>query len=85
MKTTVELSNYPLDQGYEEIILDFINRLQASGLKVKVNATSTHIQGDFDEVMNAIQKEIKTSFEKYGKMIFVVKVLKGELNLDFSM
>lgn len=85
MKTTVELSNYPLDQGYEEMILDFINRLQASGLKVKVNATSTHVQGDFDEVMNAIQKEIKTSFEKYGKMIFVVKVLKGELNLDFSM
>lgn len=85
MKTTVELSNYPLDQGYEEMILDFINRLQASGLKVKVNATSTHVQGDFDEVMHAIQKEIKTSFEKYGKMIFVVKVLKGELNLDFSM
>lgn len=85
MKTTVELSNYPLNKEYEEIILDFIKRLKSSGLKVKVNATSTHIQGDFDKVMDVVQKEIKTSFEKFGKMIFVVKILKGELDLDFSM
>ena len=85
MKTTVEISNYPLSEDYEPKILDFINRCQVEGVKTKVNATSTHLQGDYDVVMNLIQSEIKTSFEKYGKMIFVVKVLLGELDLEFSM
>ncbi|MDB2656974.1 thiamine-binding protein [Crocinitomicaceae bacterium] len=85
MKTTVEISNYPLNAEYEPIILDFIERCQATGITVKVNATSTHLQGDYDVVMNIVQKEIKASFEKFGKMIFVVKVLLGELDLDFSM
>ncbi len=85
MKTTIGISNYPLNADYEPIILDFIERCQSAGITVKVNATSTHLQGDYDEVMSVLQKEIKTSFEKYGKMIFVVKVLLGELNLDFEM
>lgn len=85
MKVTIEISNYPLTEGYEDIILDFIHRCQASGIRTKVNATSTHLQGDYDEVMNLVQKEIKHSFEKYGQMIFVVKVLKGALDLEFSM
>lgn len=85
MKTTIEISNYPLSEDYEPKIIDFIERCQASGIKTKVNATSTHLQGDYDQVMNILQKEIKSSFEKYGKMIFVVKVLLGELDLDIRM
>lgn len=82
MQTTVELSKYPLNADYEPPILDFINRLnQQSGLTVKTNATSTHVVGDFDVVMNAVQQEIKTSFEKYGKAIFVMKVLNGALDI----
>jgi uncharacterized protein YqgV (UPF0045/DUF77 family) len=50
-------------------------------ITVKTNATSTHIVGDYDEVMTILQKEIKTSFEKYGKAIFVVKVLNGALDI----
>lgn len=85
MKVTVEISNYPLSEDFEPKIIDFIERCQAGGARTKVNATSTHIQGDYDLVMNLIQREIKISFEKYGKMIFVMKVLKGELDLEFSM
>jgi uncharacterized protein YqgV (UPF0045/DUF77 family) len=85
MKTTVEISNYPLSEEFEPKILDFIERCQASGLMTKVNATSTHLQGDYDRVMDVLKDEIKHSFEKYGKMIFVVKILKGELDLEFTM
>lgn len=82
MKTTIEISKYPLNANYEPPILDFIGRLKANiNLKVKTNATSTHVVGEYDEVMNIIQKEIKDSFEKYGKAIFVMKVLKGELDI----
>jgi len=82
MKTTVELSKYPLNADYEPPILDFIGRLNANkNIAVKTNATSTHVVGDYDEVMNILQKEIKASFEKYGKAIFVMKVLNGDLGI----
>ena len=80
MKTTVERSNYPLNDDYEPPILDFINRLkEVEGLKIQVNATSTHIGGEYNLVMETLQQEIRTSFERYGKMIFVMKVLNGDL------
>tara|TARA_B100000809_G_C15126050_1_gene526257 strand:- start:1123 stop:1371 length:249 start_codon:yes stop_codon:yes gene_type:complete len=80
MKTTVELSKYPLNADYEPPILDFITRLNShQNITVKTNATSTHVVGDYDEVMIILQKEIKLSFEKYGKAIFVMKVLNGDL------
>jgi len=85
MKVTIEISNYPLREDYEDVILDFINRCQQSDITVNVNATSTHLQGEYDTVMSLLQQEIKTSFEKYGKMIFVLKVLKGKIDLDFKM
>lgn len=84
MKITVEISNYPLTEDYEPQIVDFIDRCIATGMKVKVNATSTHLQGHYDEVMDTLQKEIKISYERYGQMIFVVKILKGELNLEYQ-
>lgn len=85
MKTTIEISNYPLDAEYEDKILDFIDRCRSYGFEMNVNATSTQITGDYDEVFELLKKEIKSSFEKYGKMIFVVKILKGELDLKFTL
>lgn len=82
MKTTIEISNYPLNADYIPPIKDFIERLNKNkNITVKTNATSTHIVGDIDEVFGILHKEIKNSFEKYGKMIFVMKVLNGELDI----
>lgn len=82
MKTTIEISNYPLNADYIAPIQDFIDRINThANITVKVNATSTHIVGEIDEVMPILQQEIKTSFEKYGKMIFVMKVLNGALDI----
>ncbi len=82
MKTTIEISNYPLNADYIPPIQDFIDRLnQHSTITVKTNATSTHVVGDYDKVMSIMQQEIKSSFEKYGKMIFVMKVLNGALDI----
>ena len=82
MKTTVEISKYPLNEDYEPPILDFISRLKNNkNLTLKTNATSTQITGNYEEVMGILQKEIKTSFEKYGKAIFVMKVLMGDLDI----
>ncbi|MFN5032557.1 MAG: hypothetical protein ACK5FX_10085 [Flavobacteriia bacterium] len=86
MQTTIEISNYPLTEAYEEQILDFIERVRThSSIDVKVNATSTHITGSYDVVFTVLQKEIKSSYEKYGQMIFVIKVLKGALDLNYTL
>jgi uncharacterized protein YqgV (UPF0045/DUF77 family) len=80
LKTTIELSNYPLNEVYKPIIKDFIKRLNKNpNFTVITTATSTQVSGDYDEVMRMMQQEIKTSFEKYGKAVFVMKVLKGDL------
>ena len=82
METTIEISNYPLSEDYEPKILDFIERLNAyNDITVKTNVTSTHVTGLYDEVMTIVQKEMKYSFEKYGKAIFVVKILMGDLGI----
>jgi uncharacterized protein YqgV (UPF0045/DUF77 family) len=82
LETTIEISKYPLDKNYEAPILDFIQRLNANKeLTVKTNATSTHITGEYFTVMNILTQEIKTSYDKYGKVIFVVKILSGRLEI----
>jgi uncharacterized protein YqgV (UPF0045/DUF77 family) len=82
MKTTIEISNYPLSEEYISKIQDFIDRCNKhSGITIRTNATSTHIVGDYDIVMGVLKEEIKTSFEKYGKAIFVVKILNGALDI----
>ncbi|MFP5470353.1 MAG: YkoF family thiamine/hydroxymethylpyrimidine-binding protein [Bacteroidia bacterium] len=82
MKTTIEISNYPLSEDYIPKIQDFIDRCNKhKDVLIKTNATSTHIVGDYDVVMHLLKDEIKTSFEKYGKAIFVVKILNGELDI----
>ena len=61
---------------------DFIERFnQHENIMVKTNATSTHVVGEYDLVFSILQQEIKTSFEKYGKMIFVVKFINGALEV----
>ncbi len=82
MKTTIEISKYPLNENYEPPILNFIERLNThKGIEIKTNATATHIVGDYDEIMGLLQKEIKHSFEAYGKAIFVMKILHGALDI----
>jgi uncharacterized protein YqgV (UPF0045/DUF77 family) len=82
MKTTIEISNYPLSEEYIPKIQDFIDRCNAhQDVTIKTNATSTHIVGDYDVVMQLLSDEIKTSFEKFGRAIFVVKILNGALDI----
>lgn len=82
MKTTIEISMYPLNANYIPIISEFIERLNKyQNVKIKTNATSTQITGEYDEVMDLLKNEIKLSFKKHGKAIMVMKVLNGELDI----
>jgi uncharacterized protein YqgV (UPF0045/DUF77 family) len=76
MDIGVEISLYPLNAEYIPPIQDFIDRLNlAPRLKVVTNSMSTQVFGSYDDVFNVLVKEIRGTFEKNAKAVFVMKVL----------
>jgi uncharacterized protein YqgV (UPF0045/DUF77 family) len=80
MQLSIEISKYPLTAEYIEPIVGFIAELNREpGLLVVTNTMSTQVFGEYDTVMAALQRCIKWSFEHYGKVVFVVKFIHGDL------
>ena len=80
MKASLEISMYPLDQDYGNMILDFIHRLREyASIEVTTNRMSTQVFGEYDEVMAAVTKEMKVSFEKDETIVMVMKVINLEV------
>lgn len=79
MKTSVEISYYPLNDNYLSPIGDFIERLHNHGnIVINTNGMSTQVFGEYDDVMKAITTEIKRSFE-LPHSVFVFKVINADL------
>lgn len=75
MQVAVDISLYPLDADFIPPIKDVIDRLNRyDGLEVWTNAMSTQVVGEFDDVMDALRKEIGTTFESIPKGVFVMKM-----------
>ena len=78
MKVAVDISLYPLDADFIPPIKDVIDRLnEHDELEVWTNAMSTQLVGDFDIVMDALRKELGTSFEQLPKAVFVMKMFNN--------
>ena len=76
MNIGVEISLYPLTEEYIPPIRGFIERLNADDrLRVVTNDMSTQVFGRYEEVMEALTRELRPIFERDGKSIFVMKVL----------
>lgn len=79
MKTSVDISYYPLQPEFVTPILDFIKRLnEYKNIEAVTNGMSTQVFGEYFEVMEAITKEIHKSFE-IPHSVFVLKVINADL------
>ena len=78
MKISVELTLSPLQDDYEPAIIDFIKRLRNSGLTVLENPLSTQVFGDYDTVMNLLQKEMKIALEAVERGLLYIKIVKSD-------
>lgn len=79
MTISAEISCYPLKEDFLGPIQNFIDRLQAyEELFVRPNGMSTHVIGDYDKVMEVLNKEMKTSFEN-PYSVFALKILNGDM------
>ena len=78
MKISVELTLTPLQDNYEPAIIDFIKKLRASGLTILENPLSTQVYGDYDKVMEILNKEMKTALESVERGLLFIKIVKSD-------
>lgn len=78
MKISVELTLTPLQDDFEPAIIHFIKKMRVSNLKVLENPLSTQVFGDYDEVMNVLQTEIKEAFELIDNGLLYMKIVKSD-------
>jgi uncharacterized protein YqgV (UPF0045/DUF77 family) len=82
MEISVEISFYPLMEGYEQTIIQFIKALKKeTKISVEVNGMSTQVFGDDAIIMPLLHQEMMKSLQEQ-KGIFVMKVGKGILKLS---
>ncbi|MFW8590167.1 YkoF family thiamine/hydroxymethylpyrimidine-binding protein [Glaciecola sp. 2405UD65-10] len=78
MQLGVEISLYPLNEQYVSYIQAFIDRLNSDvKLFVSTTHTSTLISGDYDHVMQVLQREMKRTYEETKQAVFVCKFLNS--------
>ena len=80
MDIGVEISLYPLRADYAPLIREFLGRLNRdTRLRIVTNSMSTQVFGPYAEVMAALTRELRVSFDeaagKAEKAVFVMKVL----------
>jgi len=80
MDIGVEISLYPLEADFVPAVHEFLDRLNGdSRLRVVTNSMSTQLFGAYEDVMEALRRELRTTFEtvasRSDKAVFVLKVL----------
>ncbi|MFV1922075.1 MAG: YkoF family thiamine/hydroxymethylpyrimidine-binding protein [Methylotenera sp.] len=76
MRISVDISLYPLTEGYEKPILAFIDKLEANGkLRVKRNSLSTQVFGEYRDVMDCLDAEIESVFAALPHSVFAMKFI----------
>ena len=78
MKISVELTLTPLQDNFEEPIINFIKKLRASGLTILENPLSTQVYGDYDKVMQLVTSEVKEAFEAVDNGLLQMKIVKTD-------
>lgn len=80
MRVAVDISLYPLAEEFLTPIKDVIRRLNDhESVEVETNAMSTQLRGEYDDVMNVLDREIKRTFEQVPKAVFAIRILNNPL------
>jgi uncharacterized protein YqgV (UPF0045/DUF77 family) len=80
MTIAVEITMYPLCENYIPLIDDFLDRINAySNLTIRTNNMSTRITGNYSDIIQLLDKELKKSFDCGTKISFVMKVLNNPI------
>ncbi len=76
MVITVEISMYPFQEKYRDLIQDFVTRLNGyEELSVTRGPTSTVIVGEYECVMECFTEMLRWSHSEQGRAVFVTKFI----------
>jgi len=76
MEISVDISLYPLQEGFEGPILAFIAALEKEiTVEVVRNELSTQVHGDYKTIMQLLEKEIMSVFHAIPDSVFVIKMV----------
>jgi len=80
MDIGVEISLYPLKADFVPAVHELLDRLNGDHrLRVVTNSMSTQLFGSYEDVMEALRRELRTTFaamaDASDKAVFVMKVL----------
>ncbi len=80
MTAVVEVSMYPLTENYIPVIDKFLTEIREyEGLNISTNPSSTRIQGEYDELMDAVTACMKSIYRGSDQVTFVMKVLNTDI------
>lgn len=80
MRVAVDISLYPLAEEFLTPIKDVIRRInEHESVEVETNAMSTQLRGEYDDVMNVLDREIRRTFEEVPKAVFTIRILNNPL------
>lgn len=80
MKTSIEISYYPLNNEYKAPIKKFIESLSKhENIVVQPTSMSTRVFGDYADVMKAITICMEEAFE-LANSTFVLKIMNMDRN-----
>ena len=80
MRVAVDISLYPLDENFIPPIKAVIDRLNGhDSIEVVTNPMSTQLRGEYDDVMDVLRQEIRTTFETVPKAVFAIRILNNPL------
>jgi len=80
MNLSVEISMYPLQDGYIPKIDDFLDDINqhGKGIDIRTSNMSTRLFGEYDLVSSLLNQAMKSSMQKHGKVVFVCKFIEGD-------
>lgn len=77
MEVSIELTMSPLQDDFENHIIDFIKALRASEFKVLENPLSTQIYGNYKKLMPFLTHAIEESISKQDAVLIYMKMVKS--------
>ncbi len=80
MKISIEISLYPLDKNYSQVIRDFISRVsQYKQVEIRYQPMSTQISGEYDVCMGLLTTELKQIFDQNKTIASVIKIINIDI------
>ncbi len=78
MRVAVDISLYPIADEFILPIDDVIDRLNRyDAIEVTTNPLSTQLFGEYEDVMQALHREIGKTFEDNERAVFAIRILNN--------